>query len=69
MRPMTRAIWIDPASAVPHAGQTGWAWPDARHDDPTSAAFLAWLFQPDGEEAAYYCAVEDLRLERRQAGA
>ena len=59
---MPRAIWTAPDTQTPQAGQTGVAYPDPRHDDPTSVAYLAWLFQPDADANAYSCARHEFYL-------
>jgi hypothetical protein len=43
-----------------YAGTTGEAAPATGHNDPESAEFQAWMFQPDGEEIALYCSRDDL---------
>lgn len=47
---------------VPGPGTIGAAWPADGHDDPESCQYEAYLFQPDGDENAYYVdPVRDLR--------
>lgn len=58
MKPIP-AIWTGGTQFPPH-GATGVAWPAFGIDDPESAEFRAWCFEPDipcaGEEGvAYYC--------------
>ena len=43
----------------PPNGTRGTAFPASGHTDPESCEFGAWLFQPDGEENAYYCSESD----------
>lgn len=48
--------------AVPAPGSQGEAWPAPGHDDPESCQYGAYMFQPDGDEHAYYVDPEtDLR--------
>lgn len=39
----------------PPSGSQGFAWPAGGFDDPESAEHGAYLFQPDGDDSAYYC--------------
>lgn len=48
----------------PTTGSKGIAYAAHGFDDPESAEYGAYLFQPDGDENAYYCDPErDLILE------
>ena len=47
---------------IPAPGSQGEASPAPGHDDPESCQYGAWMFQPDGEDGAYYVdPVRDLR--------
>lgn len=46
----------------PSPGSVGEAWPAEGCDDPESCQYGAWLFQPDGDQDAYYIdPVRDIR--------
>lgn len=52
---MVRATFVgSPASGIVW-GTCGIAWGATGFDDPASAECGAFLFQPDGEQIAYYC--------------
>ena len=64
MAPVTltfRATWIGTAF---QKGAKGTAWAASGFDDPNSAEYGAYLFQPDGQpdgdESAYYCNPEEV---------
>ncbi len=46
----------------PAPDSTGKAWPACGSADPFSAEYGAWLFQPDGDENAYYVAEHELEF-------
>jgi hypothetical protein len=61
-----RATFIALDSEVPARGVTGIAFAAGGFSDPESAEFGAYLFQPDGDENAYYCDPQiDLSFERQ----
>lgn len=49
-----RYVWLG-ETQVPPPGTHGVAWPAGGFNDPESCEQGAYLFQPDGEERAYYC--------------
>lgn len=55
-----RAIWVG-ETMIPPQGAPGKAWPAEGVDDPESAEYGAWCFEPDEpvedqeEVGAYYC--------------
>ncbi len=57
---IARYRWVTGGLSEPSFGAIGSAWPASGYDDPESAEQGAYLFQPDGDENAYYCAESDL---------
>lgn len=51
----TRATFVGSNASFPAGGSKGIAFAAGGFDDPDSAECGAYLFQPDGDENAYYC--------------
>lgn len=51
-------------NCTPHDGQRGLAWRASGHYDPESVEFEAWLFQPKGDDNAYYCTSFELDFDK-----
>ena len=57
-----RAYWKGETTQQLSFGQEGVVFKAGGYDDPESAGYLAWLFQPNGDENAYYCEYKDFDI-------
>lgn len=64
-----RAYWKGEDTQQLTFGQEGTAFRAGGYFDPESAEYLAWLFQPDHDQNAYYCDGIDVDLIESKADA
>lgn len=57
-----RSYWKGSNTQDLRFGQEGIAFKASGHHDVESAEYLAWLFQPNGREEAFYCEYNELEL-------